>query len=296
MRTSIGGVEPVADLIELVGDADAVDAVQAGGGEAEAGREAEAQAFGKLPADERRDVVRGVAQGEGGGVAEAAVGFSAGDELLRAEGAGAAAGSAAQGAGGADGVAELPWLVAQILFGDEVFGDVPVLDVGGEDELEFGLVLVLAAGVAVGSGQVGLAVVADDFEDGLVGAGDVFVLDVEDRVDDVVAHERADAVLDAEAGKDGRILRGGLAIEIELGGPPGADAVFEFQGGGAVVGAAVGAGQGGFGFDFEVAGLLQVVGVGDEVGLLLGAGSRGEQARDRQKPGDSQTSSGLKAL
>ena len=91
LRTSVGGVEPVADLIEFIGDADAVDAGEAGGGEAEAGREAEAQAFGKLPADERRDVVRCVAEGEGGGVAEAAVGFSAGDELFRAEGAGAAA-------------------------------------------------------------------------------------------------------------------------------------------------------------------------------------------------------------
>ena len=136
----------------------------------------------------------------------------------------------AQGTGRADGIAELPWLVAEILFGDEVLRDVPGFEVRGEDQLEFGFVLVLAAGFAVGFGEVGLAVVADDFKEGFVGAGDAFVLDVEDGVDEVFAHQGAEAVFEAEAGEDGGILGGGLAVEIELGGPPGAGAVFEFDG------------------------------------------------------------------
>ena len=62
LRASIGGVEPVADLIELVGDSDAVDASEACRRETEAGREADAEALGELPADERRNVVRGIAE------------------------------------------------------------------------------------------------------------------------------------------------------------------------------------------------------------------------------------------
>ena len=93
--------------------------------------------------------------------------------------------------------------MAQILFRDEVLGDVPVPGIRGEDELEFSLVLMVAAGLAVGAGQIGLAVVADEFEDRLVGAGGIFVLDVENRVNSVVMHEGADAILDAETGEDG---------------------------------------------------------------------------------------------
>jgi hypothetical protein len=56
----------------------------------------------------------------------------------------------------------------------------------------------------------------------------------------VVAHERQDPILNAEAGKNGGILRSGLAIQIELGCPPGAGAIFEFDGGGSDVIAAIG--------------------------------------------------------
>ena len=80
-----------------------------------------------------------------------------------------------------------------------------------------------------------------------------------------------------EAGEDGGILGGGLAVEIEFGGPPGADAVFELEGGGAVSGAAAGLGEGGFGFQVEVARLLEIVGIGDKVRLLLGMGAGGKR-------------------
>ena len=66
--------------------------------------------------------------------------------------------------GRAEGIAEFPWLVAEILLGDEVFGDVPVFDVGGEDQLQFGFVFLFLAGVVVGFGEIGLAVMADDFK------------------------------------------------------------------------------------------------------------------------------------
>ena len=89
--------------------------------------------------------------------------------------------------------------------------------------------LVLVAGCAVRIEEIRLAVVADDFQHGLVGAGDVFVFDVEDGIDRVFPHQGAKPVLDAEAGEEGGILGGGLPIEVELRGPPGADTVFELK-------------------------------------------------------------------
>ena len=86
----------------------------------ETGGEAEA-AFRKLPADDRGDVVRGVAEGERCDVAEAAVHFGAGGEFLETEDAGLAAAERAKGAGSAERVAEFPWFVAEVLLGDEVF-------------------------------------------------------------------------------------------------------------------------------------------------------------------------------
>src|SRR6185437_10808296 len=139
----------------------------------------------------------------------------------------------------------------------------------------------LAAGIAVGFSEVRLAVVANDLKKRFVGAGDALELDVEDGIDDVFLHQRAKAVFEAEAGIERGILGGGLAIEIELGGPPGPDAVFELTDGGAVALALAGLGEGGFGLDFEVSGLFEVVGIGDEVGFFLGArGWNGGNAKE----------------
>ena len=114
-----------------------------------------------------------------------------------------------------------------------------------------------------------MAVVTDEREDRFVGARDVFVLHVEHRVDGVVAHERPDPILNAEAGKNGGILGCGLTIEVNLGGPRGAGAVLELYCRGSEVAAAIWFTEGGFGFDLEVAGLHQIVGVGEEAGLIL---------------------------
>jgi hypothetical protein len=85
----------------------------------------------------------------------------------------------------------------------------------------------------------------------------------------VLAHEGAEAIFEAEAGEEGGFPSGGLAIEVEFGGPPAGYAIFEFGGESAEAMALRGLAQSCFGFDFEVAGLLEVVGVGDEVGLFL---------------------------
>ena len=78
------------------------------------------------------------------------------------------------------------------------------------------------------------------------------------------------AVFKPEAGEEGRFVGGGLPIEVELGGPPGADAIFQFDVPWLRTVGAVGLAEGGFALDFEIAWLFEVMGIGDEVGFFLG--------------------------
>jgi len=89
--------------------------------------------------------------------------------------------------------------------------------------------LVTKAGFAVGLGQIGLAVMANDFKEHLVGAVDVFVLDVNDWIDEVLAHQGPKAIFKPEAGEKRGFVGGGLTIEVEFGGPPGENPVFELD-------------------------------------------------------------------
>ena len=138
-------MEPPANLLEFKGQAHAVDPGKARAGEAEAGREAETDALGQLPAEKRGDVVGGIAHGEREGISQAAVALDAGDELLRAKGTFPAAGRAAQRTRGSHRVTELPRVMAEVFLRDEVLRDVPVLHVGRENQLQFGFVLMVAA-------------------------------------------------------------------------------------------------------------------------------------------------------
>ena len=156
--------------------------------------------------------MRCVAEAEGPSITKASVHLGAGCELFQAEDAGLAARNGAKGAGRSQRVAEFPWLVPQVLFRDEVFGDVPGLQIGRKDQLEFPFMLMLLARLGVGIGEIRLAVVTDDFEEGFVGPGGVFILHIEDGVDPVLAHQGAEAVFKPKTGEDSRILPSRLAI------------------------------------------------------------------------------------
>ena len=122
---------------------------------------------------------------------------------------------------------------------------------------------------------VGAAVVAHDFEQGLIGAVDVFELEIKDGIDPVLAQQWADAVLQPEAGEQRALAGRGLTVEVEFGRPPGLDAVLEFESGSHKRIAALGGASDALGGDFEVAGLLQFLGIGDEV-VFLGVELRDE--------------------
>ena len=66
------------------------------------------------------------------------------------------------------------------------------------------------------------------FQD-FVGPAFVFVFDVQDGINDVFPLERPEAILPADAGEDGAVAKGNLAIEIQFGGPPSRDAVFKLR-------------------------------------------------------------------
>ena len=139
--------------------------------------------------------------------------------------------------------------------------------------------IVFLASDGVGDGIVGFDIVTLDFFQDLVGAAGLLVFDVENGIDEVLALEKAEAVLPAEAGEDGAVAESGLAVEVELGGPPGGRAVFELGPEGVkVVAAALGA-EGGEVLDFEAARLLEIVVVGDDVRTLLRRRGRDESGR-----------------
>jgi len=74
--------------------------------------------------------------------------------------------------GGTEGITELPRIVAKVLFGDEVLGDVPVFDVRERMSLSSASCCA-PCGLGVGFSEVGLAIVPDDLKDGFV-APEVF--------------------------------------------------------------------------------------------------------------------------
>ena len=233
---------------------------------------------------DRREVVRCIVQSETVAVAEAAVHFNSGDEVFAAETAAHGRGLQGQRTAGADGVAELPGIAAgEVLGGDGVFGDVPAFESFREQQLGFEFVIVFLAGDGVRDGVVGFDVVAFDFFQNFVGAAGLLVLDVEHGIDEVLVLEQAEAILPAEAGEDGAVVEGGLAVEVEFGGPPGGGAVFEFGPEGVEVVAGALRAEGGKVFDFEAAWLFEVVVVGDDVGALLRERGESEEGQCDQQ-------------
>src|SRR5690348_16003047 len=83
------------------------------------------------------------------------------------------------------------------------------------------------AELRVRDGVVRFDIVAFHFLNDLVRFADLFVLYVDDGVDEVLALERAEAVLPAEPRENRAVAQGRLPIEIKLGSPPGFDSVFQ---------------------------------------------------------------------
>src|ERR1700730_5702248 len=213
-------------------------------------------------------------------ITETAIHFSAPSEALATEGAGFRRGGGSQDAASAYGVAELPECAGKVFFSEEVFREIPAFEGTGENQFEFGLSFLLVA--AVTTEEIGAAVVAYDLEQRFVCAVDVGEFEVEDGIDPELAAERADAILPTETSEQRALACCGLSVKVKLGGPPGFDSVFQFQGAGDERVAAFGGAGDVLGGNLKRARIFQVVGIGDEI-IFLGVDRKKTQRENGEQ-------------
>src|SRR5215472_2072413 len=118
------------------------------------------------------------------------------------------------------------------------------------------------------------------FLENFVGATDVFVLDVEDWIDEVLMLEGTKSILKAYSSEHGAVVKGGLALEINLGGPPAGNAVFELGPERMKVVALALRPEKREILNLQIARLLQIMVVGNDVRALLTSGRRGNQQQN----------------
>ena len=76
------------------------------------------------------------------------------------------------------------------------------------------------AALGVGKPEIGNAVVSYDFEQAAVGSVQIFILEIEHGIDEVVVQQGTEAVLPPESRENRAVIRSVLAAQIEFGGPP----------------------------------------------------------------------------
>src|SRR5581483_984694 len=198
-------------------------------------------------------------------------------KTLRTEGAFVSAGGESERPADRPGVTELPGIIGEIFFRDDVLADVPAAIVAAQDQLELHFPFFIETRDRITVEEIGHAVVANHFAQRFVGTG-VFEFGIDYGVDPMLSHHGTNAVLPAEAGKNRAVVLSALTVEVELGGPPGLHAVFEFN---------IGAEEqirswrmpGDIEhFDFQISRLLHFVAVGDKVRAFL----RSQEWRERK--------------
>src|SRR6266403_3464161 len=137
--------------------------------------------------------------------------------------------------------------------------------------------LMFPAGYGIRIRGVRFAVMTFDFLQDLVGTADVFVLDIKNRVDEMLMLQQPEAILRAKPGKKSAVVEIGLAVEIKLRGPPRSSSIFELHPKSMEVVAAALRAKRGEVFDLEAARLLHVVIVGNNVRILLSPGGKGKK-------------------
>src|SRR5882762_4007618 len=139
---------------------------------------------------------------------------------------------------------------------------------------------VLLTSFCIRNKEARFQVVTFPFFEDLVRAVLVFILGIDDGIDEVFALQKTEAILPAEAREQRAVVESSLAVQVELRSPPGSCAVFELGPEGMeVVAASLGA-IGGEILDLEVAGFFEIVIIGNKVRPLLGKGRR-----RRENPG-----------
>src|SRR5260370_35272080 len=87
---------------------------------------------------------------------------------------------------------------------------------------------VVFASHRVGNKEIRFHVVPFAFLENLVRPILVLILDIQDGIDEVFALQNSEAILPSETCEYRAVVERGLAVQVELRGPPGCRAVFEF--------------------------------------------------------------------
>src|SRR5260370_35982015 len=117
------------------------------------------------------------------------------------------------------------------------------------------------------------------FLEDLVRAVLVFIFDIKDGVDEVFALQRPESIVPAETRQYGAVVEGGLAVQIKLCSPPSGRSVLKLGPEGVEVVAASLSAESGKILDLQVAGLFEIVVIGNKVRVLLGQGRRRRENR-----------------
>src|SRR5438552_1514207 len=252
-------------------------------GEAERRRTFGGRACGRVPAENRRQVVALFAAGDTSGRAEAAVRFRANHEVFSAEGTRRPARESADGARHADAVPELDAFAGrQVPLHDEILGDVPGSNHTRQNQFAFQFVGTLGLQLGDRSGWKGTR--SYDFLLNATGFADVLVFDIEHGVEAVLPFEWPEPAFKAPSSKAVALASSGDALEVQLGRPPPGEPVLELDPRRGVYRMTVlrstSCGRNG---DFEIAWFLQIMIVGDEIRSLLASRTIGRRTAEEQR-------------
>src|SRR5579859_5339008 len=142
----------------------------------------------------------GILEAKSLGASRSAKHFGAGNKVLAAKVAIGSGGDCTQGPRNPEGVSELnAFVVAKVLFGDKVFRDVPVMHIAGKNQ--FGFELMGADMTAFGIRHIELGSVSGRLFLDAAGLINIFVFKIKNRIDAVLASQRAEAVFQPPACK-----------------------------------------------------------------------------------------------
>src|SRR5262249_33464344 len=160
---------------------------------------------------------------------EPAVHFNTCGEILSAPCARIRAGSQSQGPAGAEGITELPNAFMNVFHANQILGNIPSLDLARQDQFGFELSFVLQSCLTVGLALSFLSIEPDNFFQCLIGAIKMFIFDVENGIDTVLAHQETKSILESKAREQAAIMSSVLAVYVKLGCPPSFRAIFDFS-------------------------------------------------------------------
>ena len=168
-------------------------------------------------------------------VAETAIHFNSGNEILTAEITLLGGSLQTEGKAGANGVAELPRRIGEVLGGKSIHGDVPAFERFGKQKFQLQFIFVLLAGHAIGDCTIGFHVVAFHLLENFVGTADVLIFNVEYGIDEMLPLQNTKPVLPSEARKDSAVVECALGVKIEFGRSPGGGPVLKLAPEGMIV-------------------------------------------------------------